>query len=222
MAHMDWMNSSTKTLTLLSTAALCFTLSACTNKADTISMSEAFPGWDFSQSTPVPKDDHMSGDFNVDADGKLINPDADKTYEAPTPPELAAAPDKNGARAFAQYFVEVVEYTWRTGNTELLRSISHPDCKWCSYIADQTDIRTRAGGWTRGIRVAITHTEDATPIPEHPGYWNVFMDISQDPHIHYNGKQVFEEPLMKTRFQVQLTHDGDSWKVFAADKADQQ
>ena len=146
---MERTHAPTKTLALLTAVTLSVGLSACTSEPDIMSMSEAYPGWDFSQSTPVKKaDSTMSGRFKVDADGKLLNPDADKTYEPPTPSDLAAAPDKNGAKAFAQYFVEVVEYTWQTGNTELLRSISHPDCKWCNYIAEQTDIRTKAGGWT--------------------------------------------------------------------------
>lgn len=56
---------------------------------------------------------------------------------APTPSELFSAPDKNGAEAFARYFIEVVEYTWRTGNSELLRSTSHADCKWASTLLTQ-------------------------------------------------------------------------------------
>lgn len=220
---MKRMKTSAALLTTTAALAATLTLTACTHTAETMSMSEAYPGWDFSQSTPVKKvDSTMSGRFKVGADGKLINPGAKKTYEAPTPSDLAQAPDKNGAEAFARYFIEVVEYTWRTGNSELLRSISHPDCKWCNYIADQTDIRAKAGGWTHGVRVAITRTEDPTPIPDYPGYWNIFMDLSQDPHTHYNGKQIFEEPLMKTHFQVQVMHDGSSWKIYAADKAEQE
>ncbi|WP_254872955.1 DUF6318 family protein [Schaalia sp. Marseille-Q2122] len=215
---MNWLNSSKKTLTLataLLTASL--SLTACTSEPEVMSMSEAYPGWDFSQSTPTRKTDTaMSAGFEVGADGKLINPDADKTYEAPTPSDLAQAPDKNGAKAFAQYFIHVVEYTWQTGNTELLRSISGPECAWCAHIADTTDARTQAGGWIQGARIAIIRTEDAMPIPDHPGYWNIFMDLSQDPHTHYTGKEIVEKDLLDTRFQVQVFLDGDTWKVYAA------
>lgn len=214
---MKRMKTSAAFLTTTAALAATLTLTACTHTAETMSMSEAYPGWDFSQSTPVKKaDSTMSGRFKVDADGKLINPEATKTYEAPTPSDLAQAPDKNGAEAFARYFIEVVEYTWRTGNSELLRSISHPDCTWCLHIADTTDARTKAGGWIEGARVAITRTEEPTPIPDYPGYWNIFMDLNQDPHTHYTGKEVVEKEHLKVRFQVQVMHDGDAWKVYAA------
>lgn len=214
---MKRMKTSAAFLTTTAALAATLTLTACTHTAETMSMSEAYPGWDFSQSTPVKKvDSTMSGRFKVGADGKLINPGAKKTYEAPTPSDLAQAPDKNGAEAFARYFIEVVEYTWRTGNSELLRSISHPDCKWCLHIADTTDARTKAGGWIEGARVAITRTEEPTPIPDYPGYWNIFMDLNQDPHTHYTGKEVVEKEHLKVRFQVQVMHDGDAWKVYAA------
>lgn len=211
------MNTATKALTGLTVLALSVGLSACANEAESMSMSEAYPGWDFSQSTPVRKTEgSMSGRFEVGVDGKLINPDADRTYEAPLPSDLANAPDKNGARAFAHYFVEVVEYTWRTGDTQLLRSISHPDCKWCSEVITQTEERVKAGGWGSGIRLAITHTDDATPIPEHPGFWRVYMDVSQDPYVRYDGKTIYQLPLSESRFQVALIHDGTAWKVHAA------
>lgn len=211
---MDRMNTATKALTGLTVLALSVGLSACTNEAESMSMSEAYPGWDFSQSTPVRKTEgSMSGRFEVGVDGKLINPDADRTYEAPLPSDLANAPDKNGARAFAHYFVEVVEYTWRTDNTELLRSISHPDCAWCLKIADAADKRAELGGWGSGIRVAIVQTGDAIPAPDEPGQWDVVMELSQDPNTIYDGTSVHDVPLQETRFAVRVTHDGANWKV---------
>ncbi len=218
MTHMNWLNSSKKTLTLataLLTASL--SLSSCTPEPEVMSMSEAYPGWDFSQSTPTRKTDTaMSAGFEVGADGKLINPDADKTYEAPTPSDLAQAPDKNGAKAFAQYFIHVVEYTWQTGNTELLRSISGPECAWCAHIADASDRRSEAGGWGSGVSVAITHTAEAVPTPEEPGHWDVVMELNQNPSISYNGTSIEEIPHQRTRFAVRVGHDGTNWKVYAA------
>jgi hypothetical protein len=73
---------------------------------------------------------------------------------APTLPTAATA-DPEGAEAFVRYFWDVFNYTYASGDTQLLRSISDKSCKFCADVAGDVDRLTREGGRTEGSRITV-------------------------------------------------------------------
>src|SRR4051794_261194 len=96
----------------------------------------------------------------------------------PTPTLPAAAKaDKAGAEAFVRYFWDVFNYTYASGDTRLLRSISDKSCKFCTSVADDVDILTKRGDRTRGA-VATVHSVVAPPGKPKVGF-PVYSTVSQ-------------------------------------------
>jgi hypothetical protein len=80
------------------------------------------------------------------------------TSAAPVPtPTLPAAAkaDKAGAEAFVRYFWDVFNYTYESGDTKLLRSISDKGCKFCKSVIDYVSRLENAGLRARGGSVTV-------------------------------------------------------------------
>jgi hypothetical protein len=89
--------------------------------------------------------------------GELVE-DEPEVFERPDPrmvaqpvqPSAANELSEDGARAFAYYFLEVLNYTAATGNTELLQSISGPECDYCAVTLENSREIHDAGQWIEG------------------------------------------------------------------------
>jgi hypothetical protein len=98
------------------------------------------------------------------------------TVATPTLPAAAKA-DKAGAEAFVRYFWDVFNYTYASGDTKLLRSISDKSCKFCASVADDVDVLTGRGDRTVGA-TATVHTVVAPPGDPAKGF-PVYTRVSQ-------------------------------------------
>lgn len=72
------------------------------------------------------------------------------TLTPPALPKLAERNDATGAANFVLYWVKVSNYAALTGDTELLRSISSPDCEGCNRYIELYERTYAAGGYIRG------------------------------------------------------------------------
>lgn len=158
----------------------------------------------------------MSGHYKVSPEGKLLRPESIYELTPPELPEVAKVYDQNGAEAFAEYFVDVIDYTWMSGDSSLLRSISAESCTWCAYVADETDKLTAAGGWGEHVNNRVLSIEPAFEAPSHPGLWDTVLHIESDRHNHYDGTTLKKYPGEKTQFHIQMRQFDGMWKITAA------
>lgn len=158
----------------------------------------------------------MSGSYELDVStGKLLNPARNWGIERPS--EVPGMEENNarGARSAAEYFIRVLDYTWNSGDSSLLREVSLPDCVWCQHYAQLTDERTAAGGWVYNADFTIARLEDAFEIEGHPGLWNTTIDVFQHKRSVYDGTSVEDAPESKAVLYIQTRYEGDRWKVWA-------
>jgi hypothetical protein len=131
---------------------------------------------------------------------------------APTLPTAATA-DPEGAEAFVRYFWDVFNYTYASGDTQLLRSISDKSCKFCADVAGDVDRLTREGGRTEGARVTV-HGVLAVP-PDVPAGAVVTSIISQEAGVTKarSGNALSESPEISRRAaELAVIHRQD-WVV---------
>lgn len=199
-------------------------VSACVGEAEKTPMSESQLGWDSGQSQVESPDDvvAMSGQYEVTREGKLLPYAALPPAEKPELTELARVHDNNGAEEFARYFIRVMEYTWNSGDSSLLRQISLPSCTWCEHMASTTDERVANKGWVEGNRPEIEGVETAFELPEEPGLWNVAANVETPKHRVYTGFELKEVAAKKNRLYINLRHVDGSWMIdgVAADEAE--
>jgi hypothetical protein len=96
----------------------------------------------------------------------------------PTLPASAKA-DKAGAEEFVRYFWEVFNYTYASGDTKLLRSISDKTCKFCASVWDYVERLNEQGYKARGSSVVVK-TAVAPPADPADGLL-VYTVVSQAP-----------------------------------------
>ena len=75
--------------------------------------------------------------------------EATSTLDPPTLPAAAKRNDETGAANFVAYWVKVSNYAARTGELELLESISAPDCEGCNRYIELYKKTYEAGGYFR-------------------------------------------------------------------------
>lgn len=222
---MTLLNASRKSVgVLLACVVVSVSLTACGSGSSEQGMSASLPVEDSVQSQVGSPDDvvAMSGIYEVTREGKLLRYASLPPAEKPELTELARVHDNNGAEEFARYFIRVMEYTWNSGDSSLLREISLPSCTWCEHMASTTDERAANKGWVEGNRPEIESIETAFELPEEPGLWNVAANVENPKHRVYTGFELKEVAAKKNRLYINLRYTDGSWKLdgVAADEAE--
>ncbi len=103
--------------------------------------------------------------------GPTVTATPSATVSPIVPPTLpaSATADPKGAEVFVRYFWDVFNYTYATGDTKLLRSISDSACKFCGSVANDVDSLSRRGARTEGALVTL-HEVVAPPANPHQGF----------------------------------------------------
>ena len=84
------------------------------------------------------------------------SPTASPTPTPPVMPEAAKAHTEAGAKAFVEYFWEVVNYASTTGDTTQIRDLSLAECDGCDGGASAIEKVYRRGGTITGGRASLT------------------------------------------------------------------
>ncbi|MFD2839546.1 DUF6318 family protein [Populibacterium corticicola] len=137
--HRQCLTRPSRLLTVLLGLALVTSTAACSNEP-----VEYF--------TPPPATDTTvtPGELVEDEPEVLKRPDP-RMIAQPIQPSTANELSENGARAFAYYFLEVLNYTAATGNTELLQTISGPECTACQGFIEATTTVEELNQWHLGF-----------------------------------------------------------------------
>lgn len=137
---------------------------------------------------------------------------------SPTPPAAAAETDFEGAEAFVQYWTELVEYSYQTGDTETLRAVSAPSCRFCTSVLSAIDEAYSTGGSMRGGALSIEElitrpVEDGQPVL-------VSAILSQEALVTLDeqGKILQQSQTVNSfRSDIALEAHGSNWIVLGVD-----
>ena len=131
----------------------------------------------------------------------------------PTMPAVAKGSDAAGARAFVKFWFVAFSYAMRTGDTELVRSLSTPGCVSCHALIERVDgIYSKGGsiksrGWT---------VEVAAPARADEGSAAAFLlRVRQERRTLYGSdhKVVDSTDMAKVPMRAQLVSAQGSWSL---------
>jgi hypothetical protein len=101
--------------------------------------------------------------------------------DLPTP-ERPASMDRDdvvGAKAAAQYFVELYEYAYATGDLDEWRAIAHDECGFCKSVIDDVEQLYSGGGYMVGGNITVDEIYGSDP-REGSEYFAVEIHMRQE------------------------------------------
>ena len=104
----------------------------------------------------------MSGDYILNEDGTLRKPNV--TPSVPTMNELAFQYNETGAEQAARHFIDLINYSWATGDTTPLNEFSEERCTYCQVISQQVHDVYDNGGWAHGVKYTVMQIEGNYPV----------------------------------------------------------
>ncbi len=134
----------------------------------------------------------------------------------PEPPVLPAAARENtkaGAVAFADFYIDLVNYAMETGDVGVLRAVSDKSCASCqNFIAILSDVYSdggsvEGGAWSVDSYSAIAAGQPAT--------WLVAMDLTAQPQVVRESDDSVGDKRAGGRFSASMyaKQTGRSWTV---------
>lgn len=132
----------------------------------------------------------------------------------PPLPQAAYSGDESGAKAFAKYFFEVVNYVTATEDSSPLKAISDSKCSTCAKTISSAEKARTAKEKVQG---AVFFTKGAEVLPESrpPAYAiQVALSRSAGRTLNAEGSPVASTtPVPDVVFSVHLSWRGDKWLV---------
>lgn len=101
-------------------------------------------------------------------------PSASVTIAPPEMPEAAKANTEEGALAFVEYYIKLLNYGALTGNTAELKNFSEAPCNGCQHYIDLYERIYSAGGFIKGGEWVVA---DST-IVKKPKLFEVFVNVA--------------------------------------------
>jgi Family of unknown function (DUF6318) len=116
---------------------------------------------------------------------------------APTLPATATQDTPTGAQSFARYYIEVLDYAYRAGDTQLLRQLAH--CPGCDAVADGIDKFISAGGRYEGGQLSVVSAETVRYAAGQAGLVSMVYSRSERELVSPDGKRdkVNRAPALK-------------------------
>ncbi|MFC4556392.1 DUF6318 family protein [Georgenia faecalis] len=132
-------------------------------------------------------------------------------------PDRPASMDRDdlvGAKAAAQYFIELYPYVYATGNLSEWQAMSHPECAFCTSVVDGVRELHDAGGYAIGPEVTVVEVRGADPVDGNP-YFSVDVAVSQGPSRSYSstGDLTGEASASRNVLLAALERTGAGWQV---------
>lgn len=140
------------------------------------------------------------------------------TPEEPTLPEWPAAADGTGdkaARAFARYWLEMVNYAQSTGDTAPLEDLHTPECSACTSGVDQVKSDWSHGRTLRGGEYRIDHLGTRRSSEKLINIAEIRAQYSKQEKISRSGKVLEVIEPARVAYRLYLRRDGGRWVVAA-------
>ena len=133
----------------------------------------------------------------------------------PTLPVEAEAATKAGAKAFVQYYWNVVNYATFTGDVSRLQAAAEPSCTGCKGAIDLIERVYDRGGRIVGEGYRVV---DVDPTPLTNGFWSVETTTRVgDQVVRGAGDLNKRYPGGRGSLTMSLRFQGSSWAVTSLD-----
>ncbi|WP_160159423.1 DUF6318 family protein [Actinomyces culturomici] len=175
------------TLLMVCTAAV-FGVAACSTDAS-LASGQSLPSTGSSQSARV----RMSGGYVMNEDGTLQQPETNATVPKLNPAALQFTPE--GAELAARHFVSVLEYSWLTGDTNAIATISDSSYEFCTSTISRIDNTYRNRGWISGLEYEVQDVLKAEDISaQFPDTFAVTLKVHASESTGYESSRLMQYP----------------------------
>lgn len=140
--------------------------------------------------------------------------------ELPVFPEVARQDTKEGLMAFAEYWFELVDYTYQTGDPEPLKAVTTPECGVCGGMFGRIPETYANGGWVEGGLVDMEKLESAfvlTPENRRQATMSVRQKVMVFRDSTGKSVDVVAGNLHANHMLIEATYTGDGWYVDTAE-----
>lgn len=127
-------------------------------------------------------------------------------------PAAARANTPEGAEAFVRYFVEQVNRSWQTANSELVRPLASDECTSCTAFMGTADEYKRLGHHYDGVPMAVADSIVSAFSETEGTVVFVYGEQAAAAIVDSSGATVRSIPAAKSNIAV-TARFGDSWKV---------
>lgn len=138
----------------------------------------------------------------------------------PVLPAVAREDTKEGLLAFAEYWFELVDYTYQTGDSEPLRAVTTPECGVCGGMYGRIPETYANGGWVEGGLVEMENLESAFVLTAE-NRRQATMSVRQKVMVFRDGTgksvDVVAGNLHSNHMLLEATFTGDGWYVDTAE-----
>lgn len=126
--------------------------------------------------------------------------------------------DIEGAKAAAQYFMELYAYIFATGDLEEWQSMSDPDCRFCAGAAERVHELFVDGGYATGGVFEVQEVEAQTPA-DGAAATLVALTGVEAPSREYDrdGIEIASLEGGPATYIFALSREGSSWIVVGGD-----
>ena len=146
------------------------------------------------------------------------SPSPSSTAAAPSLPPEAEGTSPAAAKAFVRYYFDVINYSARTGETELLRSLGTPSCISCEAIASNIEDIYSAGGH---IESDGWQLQSVNAVPRrHPTRPAFDLGVMQSPEsvVASEGATASDYPGGKKPMTIYVHGAAGTWQVTRLDE----
>jgi hypothetical protein len=150
------------------------------------------------------------------------SPSASATVTAPVLPAAARQPTRAGAEAFFRYFWEVYNYSYRTRDISVFRTLYKDSCRFCSTSVADIEAATAKNLHYTGGEVAIQVLVAAPDNPETGMLVNSVIRQEQSQLLRSDGTAEASEPgVGRQRLDALLQWQGGRWHMLGVDAAEE-
>ncbi|WP_157759486.1 DUF6318 family protein [Cellulosimicrobium cellulans] len=142
------------------------------------------------------------------------------TETGPAKPERPAAMDRDdaeGAAAAAEYFLSLYGYVLATGDTAEWDAMTWVEtCEFCANVRADAEEIAGAGDTYEGAEITISAVTPGE-LDTFVGAYPVVADFQQAALVRTSktGEVLEEQAASSGRLQIDLLHDGTSWRVLS-------
>ena len=165
--------------------------------------------------TSTPTSSASSSSASPTSPATSASPSPTSAY-VPVKPKFPAAAKKQtdaGAVAFAEYYLETLDYAWSAPEGEVLKDLATTDCGLCTRLA-----RTASDYVSKGERATgpVLSVQNVLLVSTSAKYTLIACDVDLIPvtYLDKNGAVTYRESAKALKWAVQLTWR-DGWKFQA-------
>lgn len=140
-------------------------------------------------------------------------PTESSLIEPPVLPEAAKENSEEGAIAFAQHFIDVLNYSTSSLDDEYLEVISATDCKYCTRVTAMIQDTKKAGGTVDGLIFSLV--SDPEVLTNEADVFGLEFFVSNSEYRILRGSQHTEYPAENIQVAMIITPAANSWEVHA-------